>query len=179
MKDDTYFFHQTPEELCKKLVSNIPDQEDGDTYFEPFAGEGSFVRAFPENSHVITTEKEDGTDYRDITDFSKIDWVISNPPFRLDEHGDGRRVNSFYQLTDYFAGKTQKGLAFLGNDHCLAVFTPKRLRYLYEEKGVYIYKIVVCNVKKWRGRYFFVIFKNRDKDRKEKIDFFDYIEGSF
>jgi hypothetical protein len=178
MKDETYYFHQTPEDLCKALVKLLPDQEEGDTYFEPFAGEGAFVRAFPKDAHVITTEKENGTDYRDITDFSSIDWVVSNPPFRLDENNDGRRINAFYKLIDHFAGKTKKGVAFLGNDHCLACFTPKRLKYLYDEKGIFVYKIVVCNIKKWRGRYFFVIFKNVDKEKKEN-KFYDFIEGSF
>lgn len=39
MKDDTYYFHQTPEELCKELIKHVPYDEN-DILFEPFKGEG-------------------------------------------------------------------------------------------------------------------------------------------
>lgn len=161
VKDETYYFHQTPESLCKELVKHIPDLKENDLVFEPFSGEGNWVRAFKENQNIITTEIMQGTDYRSINlDEAKVDWVITNPPFRL-ENGKGKRVNSFYYLCDYFAGKTNKGFAFLANEICLGTLTPPRLKDLYEKKGVYMYKIVVCSIKKWRGRYFFIIFKNR------------------
>jgi len=189
-KDDPYFFHQTPETLCTELVKHIPDLTTEDVVFEPFSGEGNFVRAFPDNQNLITTEIQDGTDYKSIDlETTLIDWVISNPPFRLEEpdgeHGGTKRINAFFKLTEYFAGKTNKGVAFLVNSNCLAALTPPRLKKLYEEKNVYIYKIVVCSVKKWRGRYYFIIFKNRftpEEERyeiKERFDFFDFIEGSF
>jgi DNA modification methylase len=38
-KDDVYYFHQTPCELCKKLISEVPLVE-GDKVLEPFRGEG-------------------------------------------------------------------------------------------------------------------------------------------
>lgn len=180
-KDEIYFFHQTPPELCKELVKQIGLKED-DIIFEPFAGEGAFVKAFPNEANVIITEIEDGKDYKSVNlEERHIDWVITNPPFRL-ERTEGRRTNAFYELCEYFAGKTRKGFAFLGNDYCLATFTPKRIKYLQEEKGVYISKIIVCNVKKWRGRYFFVIFRNKcnvDDPVTPHYKFFDYIEGSF
>jgi hypothetical protein len=183
LKDETYYFHQTPEELCKKLVAFIPDMKPTDTVFEPFAGEGSWLRAFSAEQNIIQTELQHGTDYKsiDLKNVS-VDWVITNPPFRI-ENEKGKLVNSFYYLCDYFAGKTNKGFAFLGNDYCLSTLTPIRLKNLYEKKGVYIYKIVVCNIKKWRGRYFFIIFKNRScsqlNEVRERFDFFDFIEGSF
>jgi hypothetical protein len=197
-KDETYYFHQTPEALCKELVKHIPDLTTNDVIFEPFAGEGNWVRAFPNSQNIITTEIQHGTDYRSVDlETAGVDWICSNPPFRLEEpdgtDGATKRTNAFFKLTDYFAGKTNKGFAFLGNDRCLASFTPPRLKKLYEEKGVYIYKIVVCSLKKWRGRYFFIIFKNRccpkmtteehEKEHalkgKERFDFFDFVEGSF
>tara|TARA_R110000824_G_scaffold325321_1_gene512249 strand:+ start:278 stop:850 length:573 start_codon:yes stop_codon:yes gene_type:complete len=188
-KDEVYHFHQTPEPLCKELVKHIPDLTTEDVVFEPFMGEGNFVRAFPDNQNLITTEIQDGTDYKSIDlETTLIDWVISNPPFRLEEpDGEGatKRVNAFFKLTEYFAGKTNKGVAFLGNSDCLSALTPPRLKKLYEEKNVYIYKIVVCSVKKWRGRYYFIIFKNRftpeeeHYEIKERFDFFDFIGGSF
>jgi hypothetical protein len=159
-KDETYYFHQTPEALCKELIKHVPDLKQTDTFFEPFAGEGGWIKAFPEEANVIQTEIEHGTDYKSINlDTALVDWVITNPPFKLDNE-KGKRENSFFKLVDYFAGKTKKGFAFLGNDYCLSAMTPVRLKKLHE-KGVYIHKIVVCNIKKWKGRYFFIIFKNR------------------
>jgi len=176
-KDDIYYFHQTPESLCKELIKHIPDLLPTDTIFEPFAGEGAWLKAFPE-VNVIQTELEQGTDYKSIDlDAEKVDWVITNPPFKLDNEKGKRQENAFFKLADYFAGKTKKGFAFLGNDYCLSAFTPVRLKKL-KEKGVYIYKIVVCSVKKWRGRYFFIIFKNILAEN-EKIDFIDFVEGTF
>jgi len=163
-KDDFYYLEQTPETLCKVLVKHIPDLNSGDLVFEPFSGEGNWLKALTEQN-TISTEIEHGTDYRSINlEETLVDWVITNPPYRVlmeGEKEDGKRENAFINLANYFAGKTNKGFAFLLNDKCFSALTPPRLKKLYEEKGVFIYKIVVCSVKKWRGRYFFIIFKNR------------------
>lgn len=166
MKNDAYYFHQTPELLCKELIKHIPDLSSSDVVFEPFAGEGAWVRSFPVSQNMITTELEYGTDYTTI-DLEKItvDWVITNPPFCLDVFGKTKRENAIPKLANYFAGKTKKGFALLINEQGFASLTPPRLKILYETKGVYLYKMVVCNVKKWRGRYYFVIFKNKQKPK--------------
>ena len=169
MKDKTYYFHQTPAALAVELMKHI-DTVEGDVLFEPFKGEGAFYNAYPANTTNLFTEKEEGSDYRDYDDLS-FDWVISNPPFRLEEES-GKRENAFFKILDYFADKVNKGIGFLGNDYCLATLTPNRLKKL-NEKGLYIHNIVVCNVKAWRGRYFFIIFK------KEKSDVFKYISKTF
>jgi len=180
-KDEPYFFHQTPEPLCKELIKHLPDYNPSDTFFEPFAGEGAWIKAFPPEATIIRTEIQDGTDYTTINlDETHIDWIVTNPPFRL-ESNDGKRINAFYRLAEEFAGKTKKGFAFLANDNCLSALTPVRLKKL-KEKGVYVYKIVVCGVKKWRGRYFFIIFKNINpllEKVEERIDFYSYLEGTF
>lgn len=164
-KDDFYYLEQTPETLCKELLKHIPDFKTTDLVFEAFAGEGNWVKAMSPDQNVILTEIEHGTDYRSINlDEALVDWVITNPPYRIlseGEEADGKRENAFINLANYFAGKTNKGFAFLLNDKCFSALTPPRLKHLYEDKGVFIYKIVVCSVKKWRGRYFFIIFKNR------------------
>jgi len=162
MKNEAYYFHQTPETLCRELLKHIPDLDPTATVFEPFAGEGAWVRSFPETQNIIQTEIEYGKDYTSVNlEETPVDWVITNPPFCLDVEGSEKRENAFYKLADYFAGKTSKGFAFLINEQCLSALTPPRLKHLYQEKGMYVYKMVVCNVKKWRGRYYFVIFKNR------------------
>lgn len=166
-KDETYFFHQTPEECCKKLLTFIPFEE-GDVVLEPFKGEGSFYNNFPDNCIKQFCEIEEGLDYKDYS--NEFDWVISNPPFRL-EQPNGKRVNSFYFLLEYYTAKAKKGIAFLANDYCLSTITPIRLKKL-NERGWYITKIVVCSIKKWRGRYFFIILT------KTPNNFYQYLEGN-
>lgn len=168
MKDDAYYFHQTPLELAKLLVNRVP-LVDGDMVLEPFRGEGAFYNSFPEFVIKDWTEIEEGRDFNDYN--GEIDWVITNPPFRL-EKGDGTRVNAFYKILNHFSTRVNKGIAVLGNDSCLSTLTPIRLNAL-KEQGLYIHEISVCSVKKWRGRYFFIVFK------KEPSDFFIPIMGNF
>jgi hypothetical protein len=167
VKDNTYYFHQTPEELAKKLILEV-ELKEGDKVLEPFKGEGSFYNNFPNNIEKFYTEIEEGKDFREFKE--EVDWVISNPPFRL--QNGAKRENAFFQIVKHFSTQVRKGMAFLGNDYCLSTLTPKRLKEL-NQQGLYINKIFVCNVKAWRGRYFFIIFK------KTNPNFYSYIEGSF
>ena len=167
-KDETYYFHQTPEDLCKELIKEVPF-ENNDKVLEPFKGEGAFYNNLPTNIEKDWCEILEGRDYKDYD--KPIDWITSNPPFKLESKTG--RVNSFYYLINYYASKVNKGIAFLGNDSCFSTLTPKRLQELNENHNLYIHKIVVCNVKKWRGRYFFIIFK------KGKSDFYKHIIGSY
>ena len=153
MDRETYLLHQTPSELAKDLLRFVPIS-DTDVLFEPFKGEGAFYDNFPAANTKLWCELEQGRDYRDIS--SGFDWVITNPPFQVDT--GGRRINSFYYLLDYFLDRATKGVAFLANDTCFSTLTPLRLGKI-KQRGWNITKIVVCSVKKWRGRYFFVIFE--------------------
>lgn len=167
IKDETYYFHQTPKELCEKLIKEVP-LEEGDLVLEPFKGEGNFFNSLPDNVVKDWCEITEGRDYKDYD--KNMDWIITNPPFRLNE--GTKRENAFFKLLKYYTTKAQKGIAFLGNDFCFATLTPKRLREL-NESGWFIHKIVCCSIKKWRGRYFFIIFK------KEPSPFYKFIEGNF
>lgn len=167
MKDETYYFHQTPNDLAKKLIDFVPLIH-GDHVLEPFKGEGSFYNNFPNFVNKEWTEIEEGRDFKDYN--KPIDWVISNPPFRL-ETGT-KRVNSFYYLINYYLDRVNKGIAFLGNDSCFSTLTPKRLKEM-NDKGFFVSKIVVSSIKKWRGRYFFIIIS------REKHDFYNFIEGNY
>ena len=168
MDQKTYLFHQTPEELCKKLIKFIPIVE-GDILLEPFKGEGSFYNNFPQNTKNEWCELEEGRCYTSYE--GNPDWVISNPPFKL-EHKDGKRVNAFFFLLNYWLKKANKGVCFLANYNCWNSLTPKRLEEL-KKTGCYLTKVVVCNVKKWSGRYYFLIFS------KKENDFLEHIIGSF
>jgi hypothetical protein len=153
MDRDTYILHQTPSELAKDLIALCPLQ-DGDIVIEPFRGEGAFYNNFPDNVVKRWAESEEGLDYTDLV--GEFDWIITNPPFRLDT--GSKRVNSFWFLLDYYTSRARKGVAFLGNDRCFSVLTPRRIKIL-NDRGFYITKICVCSVKKWRGRYFFIILE--------------------
>jgi hypothetical protein len=155
-KNETYYLHQTPKELAKDLMKFVPITNE-DILYEPFKGEGAFYDAFPEHNTKLWAEINDGVDYKDITE--PYDWIITNPPFRLDS--DTGRVNAFWTIINYFSDKATKGMAFLGNDYCFSTLTPKRLEIL-NNKGWYIQKIVVSSVKKWRGRYFFIILTKKE-----------------
>jgi hypothetical protein len=152
MDPETYQFHQTPYECAKDLIKFVPLVE-GDVVAEPFKGEGAFYNNFPDAVIKKWAELEEGVDY---TELEGYDWVITNPPFRL-EVGD-KRVNSFWTLIDYYTTRARKGIAFLGNDYCFSTLTPKRLAIL-KDRGWGMTKVVVCNIRKWRGRYFFFMLQ--------------------
>lgn len=167
MNREAYLFHQTPEELCKELIKHVP-YEAGDILLEAFKGEGNFYRNFPTTTINEWCELEEGRCYTSYK--GKIDWVITNPPFRLETNG--KRENAFIKLLNYFADRTDKGICFLGNYNCWGAMTPKRMNEL-QKKGWYLQKAVVCNVKKWAGRYYFLIFT------KQPNETFPFILGSF
>lgn len=152
---ETYLFHQTPEKLAKDLMQFIPFSQ-GDRVLEPFKGEGAFYNNIPDICIKDWCEIREGRDYKDYNcDDNRVDWVISNPPFRLNNK------NAFWFLLEYYASRVKKGVCFLGNDYCFSTLTPARLDEL-DKKGFHIIRIVVCNVKKWRGRYFFFILRKKD-----------------
>jgi hypothetical protein len=152
--EDAYKFHQTPKECAKDLIAFIPFLP-GDLVYEPFRGEGAFYDAFPANVVKDWAEIKMGKDFKDLS--GNCDWVVSNPPFKL-EHTDGKRRNAFWFLLDYYSTRANKGIAFLANDICFSTLTPNRMKLL-KDRGWSITKCVVCAVKKWRGRYFFFILQ--------------------
>lgn len=150
-EQETYLFHQTPPELAKKLMEFVPLSE-GDVVCEPFRGEGAFFNQIPPNCTKVWAEIKMGKDYKAIEE--DYDWVITNPPFRLDEGTS--KINGFWLTLDYFTQRARKGVAFLFNKRCLEALTPRRLQIL-EQRGFSVQKIVVCSVRKWAGRYYFLV----------------------
>ena len=173
VKTDKYYLHQTPQPLAKKLIETL-DLVAGDTVLEPFKGEGSFYNELPDFVVKDWTEIEEGRDYH--TNTNKYDWIISNPPFKLEtEEPDGtpsKRVNAFWKLVLHYTNQAQKGIAFLGNDNCISTFTPTRMKVL-NKAGWYLHGVQICAVKKWRGRYFFLTF------RKIENKSIGWIDGTF
>lgn len=167
MDKAVYDLHQTPPECAKDLMAFVPLVA-GDKVVEPFKGEGAFYNALPNYVEKDWAELEQGKDYKELT--AEYDWVITNPPFRLDT--GTKRVNSFWFLLDYYSQRARKGIAFLGNDSCFCTLTPKRQAIL-KERGWRMTKVVVCSVKKWRGRYFFFILQ------KEGNGFMDFLPKNY
>jgi hypothetical protein len=163
MDKETYNLHQTPKELAKDLMAFVP-LVPGDRVVEPFKGEGAFYDVFPDFVSKDWAELEQGRDYQTLT--AEYDWVITNPPFQIET--GGKRVNTFWFLLDYYSQRAKKGIAFLGNDTCFSTLTPRR-QALLKERGWSLSKVVVCSVKKWRGRYFFFVLQ------KEGDNFMDYL----
>jgi type I restriction-modification system DNA methylase subunit len=155
--DETYKLHQTPVELAKALIKLVPLKE-GDKVIEPFKGDGSFFNSFPSFCEKEWAEITQGRDYTTLTE--EYDWVITNPPFWQDT--GSKRINSFWFLLDYYSCRAKKGIAFLANDKCFSTLTPKRMETL-RLRGWAFTKIVVCSIKKWRGRYFFLIIQKNEK----------------
>jgi hypothetical protein len=167
VKDEKYYFHQTPPTLAKKLIAKL-DLVAGDKVLEPFRGEGAFYNELPDFVIKEWTEIEEGRDYAD--DKETYDWVLSNPPFRL-VMADDKRVNSFWKILLHYTTKTRKGIAFLGNDYCLSTLTTTRMKIL-NDLGWYLHGIEICSVRRWRGRYFFLTF------RKTPNPHIGYVEGN-
>lgn len=163
-KTETYHFHQTPSELAKDiLIKHDSLFQDNDVLYEPFRGEGAFFNHFPSRCVSKWAEIVEGKDYKIESDF---DWVITNPPFRLE--GQTGRRNAFFELLDYFSLRAKKGIIFLGNDYCLDTITPKRQQVL-KERGWGLTHITSCNIKKWRGRYYVLVFQ---KNTSSILDYF-------
>lgn len=162
MKDQQYYFHQTPAELALKLVDFLPITME-DTAYEPMKGEGAFYNALRQKTKQVDwAEIEEGKDYLDNN--NKYDYICTNPPFQ--ERG------SFWKILSKLIDQTNKCLAVLGNSWCMSAITPRRLKWL-EGKGFYLTSIVICNVAKWKNRYYFMIF-TRDKNES-----FKYLEGNY
>lgn len=157
MKDDFYYLEQTPVELAKELINQTPF-DNADTVYEPFKGEGAFYNNFPETCIKVYTEIEEGLDYKNYS--QPYDWVVTNFPFRIYDEKKDKMVNSVAHFLEYFSKRARKGMGFLVNDKCFSALTTKRLQDLQND-GWYIHKIIVCAVKKWRGRYFYIIFQKK------------------
>jgi hypothetical protein len=154
MKDDKYWFHQTPAKLAADLIEFVPIIA-GDSILEPFKGEGAFYNSFPDHTNKIYSEIEEGIDYRDLKT-EHVDWVITNPPFKLPDQ-NGKMKNSIFPLLVHYSLIAKKGIAFLVSDYALNSLTTRRLQKM-KETGFYLKQMIVCGAKKWRGRYYFLIF---------------------
>ena len=145
---------QTPRELAKDLMAMI-EYTPGDRFYEPFMGEGAFFDAMPDPKDWA--EIKLGRDFFTYLPFDgHCEHIITNPPFRM--HGK----NTFTPAFERFMNIATKTIALLLNHKMLNSLTPLRLEE-YKQKGWVITAIHIVNVKKWYGRYWFLIFKKNGK----------------
>lgn len=161
--DDQYYFHQTPRKCAADLIALVPFVA-GDRVLEPFKGEGAFYDQLPDTVQKDWCEITQGRDYKDYD--KEFDWVISNPPFKI----DGK--SAIWTTIDYYTQRAKKGVAFFVNDYGFSTITPVRQAIL-KERGWALTGITMVNVKKWRGRYFLLIFE------KDKPSVMNYLSGSY
>jgi len=154
-----YEFHQTPENLAIQLIQTVR-LEPNDVVYEPFKGNGSFYNNFPDNVIKCWSEIVEGRDYKEFKE--EVDWIITNPPYKINDK------NVFFSLLKEFAPRVRKGICFLASGICTQSLTPLRLKEL-EELGFFISSQIVVNIKKWRGRYYFITFT------KERNPSFSYL----
>jgi hypothetical protein len=148
-----YTLHQTPSALAKDLIATLT-LDKTDVLCEPFKGEGAFFNNFPSDNPKVWAEIRQDKDYTQITE--SYDWVITNPPFRLD-NADNSKRNVIAELLYYFLARARKGVAFLVSDYGLGTLTPIKRKKI-EEMGWNLTSMTMCQVSKWRGRYYFLVF---------------------
>lgn len=145
--------HYTPVELAKKLLTRV-SLDDGDTLLEPFKGDGAFYDNFPADHVKDWYEIQEGKDFFTCNDM--YDVIITNPPFRI-ETPTGRK-NAFIPCLEKAFSVSRKRVCMLYNHKCFNAMTPKRL-HKWRNMGWSITDVHICNVKKWFGRYYFVVFE--------------------
>lgn len=137
-------FHYTNEQMVKDLLTLIPLKET-DTCLDAGSGKN---KVWFNNFPVIVKyecEIEDGADFMDW--FSKVDWIIGNPPF-----------HESWKFTQKAIQNAQKGIAFLVNNAGMnSQMTPRRLQIM-ADAGFYLQRLHIVADKRWFGRYYFIIF---------------------
>ena len=143
-RDKTYTTKEsTPEDLVKDLLALVPFEKN-DTVLDAGSGKDKvWFRNIPTNLKD-ECEIDEGKDFYKYN--SNVHWVVGNPPF---PEFDGFLFHS--------AEICLKGFAFLTNHTRLNQLTAKRLGEL-ESKGFYLNKIHIIEIRKWFGRYYFLIF---------------------
>jgi hypothetical protein len=143
-------FYYTNEEMVKDLLSITPisgsvlDAGSGDkVWFNNLVGE------------KYECEIERGCDFYGWE--KRVDWVVGNPPFR--HNGE----NQIWRWIDKASQIANKGMGFLLNHKVFNTLTPVRLELL-AKRGFYIQCIRIVADKRWFGRYYYLIFGQKDNN---------------
>ena len=141
----------TPEDISKDIISNL-DIKKTDKVLEPFKGEGSFYNQLPE-CQKLYCEKDDNINFFDWND--KVNLIVSNPPFKI--LVDDEPKNGLIPIIEHSITIADK-FGYLVNHNLFNALTVRRLN-LWNDKGFNITYIKVYEIKKWFGRWFFILFE--------------------
>ena len=171
----TYEEIQTPKEVWESILEKCPIQSD-EIFYEPFKGTGSLFNQV----NVPVKYWSEITEGKDVFDFdyqtnNDITTIYTNPPFKClipNKKGIMKIKNCCYFFLEYFMKHfvSLKKIGFIMNVACFQSLTPKRLQQL-DALGFVISKIVVFNVQKWFGRYYFVQFERKTEQTNKFVDY--------
>ena len=116
----------TPFDICKKIVNHL---KPSGVILEPCCGEGNFLRYLPKET--LWCEINKGKDFFEFT--SKVDWVITNPPWS--------KIKEFLK----HSMEVSDNVAFLVTVNHL--WTKARIRMI-EEQGFGIKEIILLDMPK-------------------------------
>lgn len=147
----------TPDESAQKIMDWIlPQIDPKDTVLESFCGNSVFYKKIPNKKYFCEIDK--GINFFDFD--KKVDWVISNPPFRILH--ENKPINAFILIIDKTMKICNKGFFYLINHKLWASLTVKRINQWKKNNWV-IAKIFVIEIKKWYGRYYVIKFEKNGK----------------
>lgn len=148
IKDIT--FHYTNEQMVIDLLADSPI-DINDSVLDAGSGLNKVWYNNLPNQDKYECELEDGCDFLEWN--QRVDWVIGNPPFSIG-----------YKFLLHAATIVNKGIIFLLNFNGLnSSFTPKRLDTL-KTNDLSLKSIVVCQDKRWYGRYYLVTFTKENNN---------------
>ena len=152
----------TPDDTASEIMSWIsPQIPIEDSVLESFKGNGVFYDKIPNKKYYC--EIDNGIDFFKYD--KKVDWVISNPPFRVMYNNEV--INAFVLIINKTMELCNKGFFYLINHKLWSSITVKRLREWSNNKWV-ISAIKIIEIKKWYGRYYIVKF---EKNGESIFDF--------
>jgi len=145
--------HYTPREIVIKCISKIPYRKE-DLCLDVGSGE-NMVWYNNLNCKRDWVEIDKGKDFFNYN--NKVDWCIGNPPYK-----------DFWKFMSKSLDISKKGIAFLVQADFWNRLTQKRLKEM-ENKGFFMSRIYVLEVKEWFGRYFFIIITKKNKGFLERL----------
>lgn len=135
--------HYTDPKLAADLLALVPMTED-DTYLDPCCGLNKVFLAQAVCRKRHWCEIELGQDF--FAWRKPVDWIVSNPPFHV--------LWRFHLHSLWLA---TKGIGWLLSRTAWQSFSPRRLE-LMANRGWYVRRLHIVEVKRWQCRYYFCVF---------------------
>ena len=140
---------ETPIETVKELLALISFVE-SDFVVDVGSGKNKIWFKNIPTKRKEELELDEGKDFLEYN--KQVDWIVGNPPF-----------NKLIEFSFHSTKLCRKGFGFLISNARLNQITARRLNLL-AEKGFYLNKIHITEIKKWFGRYYFIVFTKNKSD---------------